>query len=86
MKTQEFVTGEMTLSLFLASRRGDADTSSQTACPVAPHRSRFADALKLRRSLLLLLLCRRKPQHRRPSRQELTLPRGCVFVVRYSSR
>jgi hypothetical protein len=85
MKTQEFVIGSMVRRPFLASPRGDADTSSQTAYPVAPNRSRFADALKLRRFLMLLPLCRRK-QHRRPSRQELTLPRGCVLAVRYSSR
>jgi hypothetical protein len=85
MKTQGFVTGSMVCGPFLASQRGDADTSSHTAYPVPPHRSRFADALKLRR-FLMLLLCRRKPQHRRPSRQELALPRGCVLAVRYSSR
>lgn len=81
---------------------GDADTSSQTASSVAPNRSRFVDALRLRpmisgvpttrrscalwRGLMLLLLRRRQPQHRRPSRQELTLPPGCVFAVRYNSR
>ena len=86
MKTQEFVTGSTVRGPFLASQRGDADTSSHTAYPVAPNRSRFADALKLRRFLMLLTSCRRQPQHRRPSRQELTLPRGCVFAVRYSSR
>jgi hypothetical protein len=36
--------------------------------------------------LTLLMLCRRKPHHQRPTRRELTLPRGCVFAVRYSSR
>jgi hypothetical protein len=36
--------------------------------------------------LTLLMLCRRKPHHRRPTRHELTLPPGCVLAVRYSSR
>ena len=36
--------------------------------------------------LTLLLLCRRRPQHRRARRRELTLPPGCVLAVRYSSR
>ncbi len=85
MKTQEFVIGSMVRRPFLASPRGDADTSSQTAYPVAPNRSRFADALKLRR-FLMRLLSRRQSQRRRPRRQELTLPRGCVLAVRYSSR
>lgn len=35
---------------------------------------------------LLLRLCRRRPRRRRAIRQELTLPRGCVLGVRYSSR
>jgi len=86
MKTQEFVTSSMVRGPFLSSQRGDADTSSQTAYPVEPNRARFADALKLRRLLMLLTSCRRKPQHQRPSRQELTLPPGCVLAVRYSSR
>jgi hypothetical protein len=85
MKRQEFVTGSTARGQFLVSQQNDADTSSQTAYPVAPNRSRFADALKLRR-FLMLLLCRRKQQHRRPSRKELTLPRGCALAVRYSSR
>ena len=83
MKTQEFVTGSTVRGPFVVSQRGDADTLSHAAHPVAPNRSRFADAL---RRFLMLLLCRRKPRHRRPSRQELTLPRGCVLAVRYSSR
>ena len=36
--------------------------------------------------LTLLMLCRRKPHHPRTARRDLTLPRGCVFVVRYCSR
>lgn len=36
--------------------------------------------------LMLLMLCRRKPRDRRPVQGELTLPRGCAFAVRYSSR
>jgi len=35
---------------------------------------------------LLLMLGGRKPQRRHPSRRQLALPRGCVFVVRYRSR
>ena len=69
MKTQEFVTGSTARGPFLASQQGDADTSSQTAYPVAPNRSRFADALKPRRFLMRLTLCRCQPQQRRPSRQ-----------------
>jgi hypothetical protein len=80
---------------------GDADTSSQAAYRVAPNRLRCADELEVgpmisgvpttRRScawwggLMLLLLCRREPQHWRLSRQEVTLPRGCVLAARYSS-
>ncbi len=36
--------------------------------------------------VLLLRLCRRRPRRRRAIRKELTLPRGCVLAVRYSSR
>ena len=36
--------------------------------------------------LTLLLLCIRQPQHLRASEREVTLPRGCVLAVRYSSR
>ena len=86
MKTQEFVTGPTVRGPLLVSQRGDADTSSHAAYPVAPNRSRSADALKLRRFLVLLMLRRQTPRHWRSSRQELTLPRGCVLAVRYSSR
>jgi hypothetical protein len=41
--------------------------------------------LELGPFLMLLMLCRRKPQHQRPCQRELTLPRGCAFAVRYSS-
>jgi len=42
--------------------------------------------LELGPFLMLLMLYRRKPQRRRPCQREVTLPRGCAFAVRYSSR
>jgi len=46
-----------------------------------------ATGSKLRPFLtLLLMVCRRKPRRRHPRRREPALPRGCVFVVRCSSR
>jgi hypothetical protein len=45
-----------------------------------------ATAPKLGPFLMLLLLCGRRRNHRRPIPKELLLPRGCVLAVRYSSR
>jgi len=86
MRTQEFIAGSAACGPFLASQRGDADTSSHAAYPIAPNRSRSTDALKLGPFLMLVLLCRRKAKRPLPNRQESTLPRGCVLAVRYSSR
>lgn len=36
--------------------------------------------------LMLLVLCGRKPKRWHTSREELTLPQGCVLALRYSSR
>jgi hypothetical protein len=36
--------------------------------------------------MLLPLLRSRPPRHKRPVRQEWSLPNGCVFAVRYRSR
>lgn len=36
--------------------------------------------------LNLLMLCRQRRPHRVRTRQELTLPQGCVSAMRYSSR